>query len=102
MLQWLFGAKGNPRYARRLADLEERMDTLERKHRSLDGEWAEWYDKSRHMMGRLAKRAAIMQESTEEPEEAPEPAAPEPSDGLTPNQRRIQNAILAARGIRTQ
>lgn len=42
---------------RLLADLGDRLETLERDQKALELEWIDMYDKLRHMMSRVAKRA---------------------------------------------
>lgn len=68
---------------RRMNDLEERLDRLERAIRDLHVDWDSTYEKFARLNGRLAKRAKRELET-------PEP----PDDGLDP----ISRAILAERG----
>lgn len=86
---------------RRFAELEERIEKLERGHRALDMEWSEHYDKIRHMFGRMAKRSAIIEKANEAEEaqqEAGEPPDESPLlDGLSARQRLLQAQILASR-----
>lgn len=83
------------------SDLEERVETLERKHRALDAEWNETYDRMRHTLGRISKRSAIIEKAQEQEGEAEgDPLTPSASpfdDGLSPSQRRITQQILALR-----
>jgi hypothetical protein len=58
---WFNRQKREPLTVRRL---EERMATLENEQKALELEWTMAYDKLRHMMGRIAKRDAILADKT--------------------------------------
>lgn len=89
------------------SDLAEALKPLEAQQKGLEMEWALVYDKMRTLMGRISKRAAIM-EASQPPEEAEPDAvdgAPtlpaEPLLGLTKRQQAINDAILRQRnGVR--
>lgn len=86
-------------------DLRDAFRELRKEFRSLQGEWDVTYDKIRILMGRISKRAAIMQEDTarEQEEQAPDSGSePAPSGpNWTVNMHKAQAQILArrARGI---
>ena len=44
--------------------LHDRMDELEHQVKTLDLEWSDTYDKLRHIIGKIAKRSARMEEQT--------------------------------------
>ena len=89
-------------------ELEERVSTVERKLKDLELEWENAYDKIRHMMGRIAKRAATVAQS-EAPTEpqytgveesiSSSPLTPMMSR-LSPAQQRTQMEILRRRGVK--
>ena len=62
---WNLAERAAAKLSRRCEDLEERLDKAERTLASLDLEFNELYDKTKSMLGRMAKRYAIMQESTQ-------------------------------------
>ena len=74
----------------RLTAVETLCADLARKHRGLDLEYTELYDKVRHQMSRMAKRdaAAAKVNGGEQPEE-------EPVDNLDP----ISRSIMLRRGM---
>lgn len=81
---------------RRLEEMSVEIDTLKRASRSLELEFTELYDKVRHQMSRMAKRAAVnAKENGEILDDAP-PAPPE--NEIDP----ISASILRRRGIRRQ
>lgn len=84
---------------RRIRDLEERCETLERAIKNIRAEWDDTYDKVRVSMARIVKRAAVV-EASEEPR-APRQAPLEipRNDGrmLSPHQREMQDEILRRR-----
>lgn len=73
----------------RIAKQEALSDDLAREVRGLKLEYVELYDKVRHQMSRMAKRAAVA-----ELEAPDEPIVDEPDDGVDP----ISRNILALRG----
>lgn len=86
---------------KRLADLENRMETLSTHLKAMDVDMHLLWDKVRVALGRFSKRAAIL-EKTETQEEAPE--APPPSEASAPlgrfwnqHQREEQERILRRR-----
>ena len=91
------GLFGNWQQNRRLSDLTERMEIAERQLKQLRAEWDDTYDKIRVAMGRIVKRAAVVEAAeAERPAAAAEPA---PVDGrmLDERQRSIQMDILRRR-----
>lgn len=80
-------------------DLEERLDALERSVKRLRLEWEDVYEKVARLMGRIAKRQALIS-AAETAEDAPGP--PErPAMALDP----ISQQVLARRrasGIRNE
>jgi hypothetical protein len=58
------------RVKRRVSDLEEEVSKLKRKFAELELDWNNTYDKMRSMMGRIAKRADVVDNAarTERPE----------------------------------
>jgi exonuclease VII small subunit len=84
------------RESRRFAELEERIEKLERGHRALDMEWSDFYDKVRHALGRITKRAAIIESAQEPDGESPE-ASDGSLEGLSPNQKRAMQEIYLRR-----
>lgn len=93
------------RNSRRLTNLEEDLQRLQRKFDALELEWNDVYDKLRRSMGRIVKSRAIIEAKEQPPEDGREaPAAgssPElvRSGGrlLTPRQLQIQQDILKRR-----
>jgi hypothetical protein len=91
---------------RAIADLTERLETIERTLKATRLEWEDTYDRLRRLMGRVAKRA-LRDESAVDPEHV-EPTADDSrgADGamtathslLTPRQRQFQQEILRRRG----
>lgn len=93
------GLLSNYRLAKRVAELEDRLETAERHVKLLRTEWDDYYDKMRVVMARVVKRAERVEQS-EQPEESSAPAAPpETGNGrlLTPSQLAIQQRILRRR-----
>lgn len=80
------------------------MDTIERRDRMRDLEYTEFYEKTRHMMGRIAKRSSIIEKAQQE-EPAPDSLTQDAQaagftdglEGLTPRQRQLNQVILAGR-----
>lgn len=100
---WFFDAF---RLAKRCAQVEERMAALERAFHALDGEWTDQLDRYRRLHGRIAKRAALI-EQDDARQEREEPAAnafgadpslgPAAGGGLSERARSINAQILARR-----
>lgn len=59
-----------------LRELQDRLETVERDVKRLRLEWEDSYDRLRHIMGRLNKRAAREQQADGE-QPTPEPTPPE-------------------------
>lgn len=87
----------NQKINRRISDLEEDMEIVQRTLRTKDLEQSEWYEKIRYALSRLAKRRANIEGSQEPEEEASAPLAGASPDGLSPSQRAWNERILAAR-----
>ena len=89
---------------RRLSEHDERLETLERKMKSLELSWEDTFDKLKHMTGRMNKRAAIIEASeAQNDEEGSEQlstgnGAPDSLGRiLTPRQLKLQHEILRRR-----
>jgi len=80
----------------RLGELSVEVDDLKRTNRRLELEYVELYDKVRHQMSRMAKRAALDSPVNDELPEAMAQAAR--TDGVDP----ISAKILARRGLQRQ
>jgi len=103
----LFDAFATRKALKRLEELEDRCERLERDVKSVRLEWENSYDKLRILMGRVAKRAEMMHEKAEsegklypEAEDTPQDTTIVPSPvwaRLTPAQKRVQMQILARR-----
>ena len=94
---WPFRQKEPSRALRQLAD---RVDELEHQVKSLDLEWSDTYDKLRHIMGKIVKRDARMQEQTaqEASEVLPAPGgAPDPR--VNPERAYALSQIAKRRGL---
>lgn len=92
----------------RLDDLEDRFRKLSRDFEALELEWNTAYDKLRHMMGRVAKRAELLQK---EMDGGAKPLSPDeeairddlaaangtPAHSLSPSQARLQAQIMKMR-----
>lgn len=88
---------------KRIVELEEHFEKLQRDFNALKLEWADALEKITRMAGRVAKRAALAQEKEDLLMGVP-PQAELPSAGLpfrlTPRQRLIQDQIAARRAAR--
>jgi len=87
---------------RRLRELQERCEKLERDMHALKLDWENTYDKVRQMMGRIAKRAEMLHDEAEKngrlyPSEPSADAPNSPAEALTPRQRALQHQILTRR-----
>lgn len=79
-----------------VSDLIERVEKLERAHRSLMGEWLDWYEKGNRMLSRLVKRQEAI-ERKEEPVEEPRTISLPGRPGLTAAQQALQDEIISRR-----
>lgn len=78
---------------RRLSELEERLDAVERHLKALSLDSDDLYDRFKRMSGRIAKR-----EERETPEElTPETTTAPNFSRLTPRQKQIQFQLMARR-----
>jgi len=76
--------KALERVQERLEGIADTIASLERKHRNLELEYIDLYDKVKRQMSRMAKRYAV---DTQELNE--EPVVEEADDGLDPISRNI-------------
>lgn len=93
---------------RRIEELEDAFNRLQRDFKSLEMEWSNAYDKLLTMMQRIAKRAEVLQKEMDggkPPLSASEQVLQighegNPSQGfLTPAQRRMQQQIVRRRNL---
>lgn len=98
---WIsFGQSNDSKPNQKISDVLERLDIAERRLRSLDLEFSELYGKVRHALGRIEKRAAIIEKSQPEGEPREDESIPledSPLEGLTPRQIQLNAMIMAAR-----
>ena len=88
---------------KRLSEAETKLERLEREIKSIQLDWENTYDKMRHMMGRMAKRAEAMHAEAEERGDlhngnvgwSPEELSI--LSRLPPAQRKYQESILMKR-----
>lgn len=81
---------------KKMRNVEDRLEALERSMKSLDMEWSETYDKMRVMMMKIAKRAERLEH--EQPDSAPaSPESGEATTSLSGRQHEINQRILARR-----
>ena len=78
----------------RLGALAAEVQSLKSGHKHLELEWEELYDKVRHQMARMSRRAKV--DNTLNGGDPPENLPSEPDDGIDP----ISRSILARRGTR--
>jgi hypothetical protein len=92
---------GSLKALRRCEKLEEDLLRLKRDFLELQLEWTNTYDKIRTMMGRIAKRAEVVQRFDEAPAEEVGPAINANEllilNRLPPAQRAVQERILRNR-----
>lgn len=69
----MFGMNLADKSAKRVRELEDRVENLERQHRAMLLEWESTYDKLRSIVARMAKRE---QREDEAAVRAPSPAKP--------------------------
>lgn len=100
---WFFGTKGTPRVKKRLSALEEDYERQERTLKGLRADMDLQWEKVQRLLGRLSKRAAMIEKATAEGETDGGQTSPtegslsEELNGLTPRQRALQLEILASR-----
>jgi len=83
---------------KRIVELEERFEKLQRDYTALKLEWADALEKITRMAGRVAKRAALAQEKEDAlmgPGEKPDGQLPLP--GVLTTKQAIINAQIARR-----
>ena len=83
---------------KRILELEERFEKLQRDYTALKLEWADALEKITRMAGRVAKRAALAQEKEDAlmgPGEKPDGQLPLP--GVLTTKQAIINAQIARR-----
>jgi hypothetical protein len=95
LLAWLDQRK-------RIKDLEDAVETLQKEHLKLQIEWAEVYDKVRHAMNRMAKRVERGTDDTAVIESTKEVPTVGGANGthagrLSEHQKQIQQQILKRR-----
>ena|SRR5260370_3367158 len=89
---------------KRLAELEERFEKIQRDFTALKLEWADALDKITRMAGRVAKRAALAQEKEDAMMGMGTNGQHNPAQGnlpgiLTPRQELINRQIAARRAL---
>ncbi len=82
--------------ARKLKEMDERLENVERGFKKIALEWEDSYDRFRAIVQRITKRAEAVEKLTAEAQEETEPDTPLPP-GLTASQREKQMQILARR-----
>jgi hypothetical protein len=96
LLAWLDQRK-------RIKDLEDGLQTLQKEHLKLQIEWAEVYDKVRHAMNRMAKRVErgtadeTVVESNQEVPQGNGGANGTHAGRLSDHQKQVQQQILKRR-----
>lgn len=76
------------------------MDALEHQVKTLDLEWSDTYDKLRHIIGKIAKRSARMeQQATAEDSEAAAAPAVVPDPRMNPERAFALSQIAKRRGL---
>lgn len=81
------------RQARRLSELEERLEKAERGLASAQLDWDELYEKMRRLMGRVTKRAAVVEEA-----EAEETMPQDNADRISAQIRARRRGIRSVEG----
>lgn len=79
ILRFFSGEASPPRIEKRVAELEERCESLERANKNMKLEWEESYDKLHHLMARVTKRAVQLRRDQERVETDSQ-TAPEASE----------------------
>lgn len=78
------------RHAKRLSALEERLEIAERELQSSKLDWDELYEKMRRMLGRVQKRAALV-EQADQADDAPErPSSDQISEQIRARRRGVR------------
>lgn len=95
---WFTNLSANQKINRKISDMEERLEIVEKHLKTAILDWDELYDKTRRALGRMVKRAKVDAPINSPEEEGVEETPAPPSDGLSPAQRRINEQILALRG----
>lgn len=87
------------RLKKRVDDLEESLQRIEKAFKALEIEWTDTYDKFRHLHWRVAKRVKALERMGGEEEGGEDQAEspPDSSPGLTPRQMQFQSQILMRR-----
>jgi hypothetical protein len=81
------------------SEIQDRLEKLERAMKTLNLEWEDAYDRLKHMMSRVAKRAARMEEAEQGTVVEHGVRVPNP---LNPRLAAIQQKILERRaGLKT-
>jgi len=80
----------------RLGELSVEVQQLKSKHKHIELEWEELYDKVRHQMSRMSRRAKA--DAKLNGDDLQVEVVTEPDDGVDP----ISRSILARRGHRRQ
>jgi len=85
---------------KKLQDVEERLEKLERELKAIQLDWSDVYDKIRRTMGRIVKRA----EKAPIPQIGEEEGEPESTAGqaLTPRQLHVTRQIMIRRNRSTE
>jgi hypothetical protein len=93
---------------KRILELEERFEKLQRDFHALQMDWANQLDKLQQMAGRIAKRTALLSQEREDAmmgkgsdHSTAELVEPQPLSGLSPRASEIQARILARRNRMT-
>lgn len=84
--------------AKRLGELEERQEKLERDFKRLELEWEDTYDRVKRLFHRVAKRAQRMEGPDAGDSEAAGDLGPPAVAGLDERRSKLQEQILARRG----
>lgn len=75
------------KWKKRVAEVEEELDTLKRRLHTMEVEWLDTLDRMKRMLGRVVKERARAEAAQQE--EVQEETAPTPSPGLDPISARI-------------
>lgn len=93
---------GTGKQKARIEELENDLRKLRADFKALEFEWSNVYDKMRHLMGRIAKRADVVESASN----VATPGAESTNDGtsvlstLSPRAQKIQQQILDQRARR--
>jgi len=87
------------KFARRLKEHEEMLDTLTRLVKSRDLDWEDMRARCKRLLDRTEKAARLVVQSETEAPSGEEPSATQGNgSSLTPHQIRMQQLILKQRG----